>query len=148
MVDKVVVEDEDGDKLDVTEKSDNKYTFEMPNGDVTVTVTFKEDTSSDEDEEETKDEETTDETALGFLDVSRNDWFYSAVEYVVNHDVMSGVSDSSFAPNATLTRGMLVQILYNLEDRPANYISVTFSHTPSSDVSACKGVIWYGSDTS
>lgn len=120
VVDKVVVEDEDGDKLDVTEKSDNKYTFEMPNGDVTVTVTFKEDTSSDEEEEETKDEETTDETALGFLDVSRNDWFYSAVEYVVNHDVMSGVSDSSFAPNATLTRGMLVQILYNLEDRPDN----------------------------
>lgn len=120
VVDKVVVEDEDGDKLDVTEKSDNKYTFEMPNGDVTVTVTFKEDTSSDEDEEETKDEETTDETALGFLDVSRNDWFYSAVEYVVNHDVMSGVSDSSFAPNATLTRGMLVQTLYNLEDRPDN----------------------------
>ena len=120
VVDKVVVEDEDGDKLDVTEKSDNKYTFEMPNGDVTVTVTFKEDTSSDKDEEETKDEETTDETALGFLDVSRNDWFYSAVEYVVNHDVMSGVSDSSFAPNATLTRGMLVQILYNLEDRPDN----------------------------
>ena len=120
VVDKVVVEDEGGDKLDVTEKSDNKYTFEMPNGDVTVTVTFKEDTSSDEDEEETKDEETTDETALGFLDVSRNDWFYSAVEYVVNHDVMSGVSDSSFAPNATLTRGMLVQILYNLEDRPDN----------------------------
>lgn len=120
VVDKVVVEDEDGDKLDVTEKSDNKYTFEMPNGDVTVTVTFKEDTSSDEEEEETKDEETTDETALGFLDVSRNDWFYSAVEYVVNHDVMSGVSDSSFAPNATLTRGMLVQTLYNLEDRPDN----------------------------
>ena len=57
---------------------------------------------------------------MGFLDVSRNDWFYSAVEYVVNHDVMSGVSDSSFAPNATLTRGMLVQILYNLEDRPDN----------------------------
>ncbi len=120
VVDKVVVKDENGDKLDVTEKSDNKYTFEMPNGDVTVTVTFKEDTSSDKDEEETKDEETTDETALGFLDVSRNDWFYSAVEYVVNHDVMSGVSDSSFAPNATLTRGMLVQILYNLEDRPDN----------------------------
>lgn len=120
VVDKVVVKDENGDKLDVTEKSDNKYTFEMPNGDVTVTVTFKEDTSSDKDEEETKDEETTDETALDFLDVSRNDWFYSAVEYVVNHDVMSGVSDSSFAPNATLTRGMLVQTLYNLEDRPDN----------------------------
>ena len=41
-----------------------------------------------------------------------------SVDYVLAHKMMNGVSSRAFAPNANLTRGMLVQILYNLEGKP------------------------------
>lgn len=56
--------------------------------------------------------------SIGFHDVSRSDWYYDAVSYVYNNDLMTGVSNTQFAPNSNLTRGMLVTILYRLEDEP------------------------------
>lgn len=54
-----------------------------------------------------------------FTDVSTSDWWYEAVEYVEDHGIMSGVSDTGFAPEAQLSRAMVVQILYNLQGNPA-----------------------------
>lgn len=62
-----------------------------------------------------------------FTDVSSSDWWYDAVEYVEEHGIMSGVSDTDFAPNADLSRAMVVQILYNLEGTPAVSEESTFS---------------------
>lgn len=62
-----------------------------------------------------------------FTDVSPSDWWYEAVEYVEEHGIMSGVSDTDFAPNADLSRAMVVQILYNLEGTPAVSGESTFS---------------------
>ena len=53
-----------------------------------------------------------------FADVSSSDWFYNAVEYACEHDIMQGTSASKFEPNAKLIRAMLVQMLYNLEGQP------------------------------
>lgn len=57
--------------------------------------------------------------SLPFTDVHENDWFYNQVAYVYNHKLMNGTSDTTFEPNAPLTRAMMVQILYNKEGRPA-----------------------------
>lgn len=69
---------------------------------------------------DSKKEENTQKTAafISFDDVGRSDWFYDAVNYVVEKKLMSGVSDSVFAPNEPLTRGMLVAVLYRFEGSP------------------------------
>ena len=67
----------------------------------------------------------------GFTDVAASDWFYSAVRYAYENGLMTGTGSGAFSPNATITRGMLVTILYRLEDEPA----VTAAN-PFTDVSS------------
>ena len=133
-VDKIEIVDDEGDKIDAkkVEDKDDKYTFRMANCDVTVTVTFKEEgkTTEDTDKEEDKDEETTETTELNFTDVKESDWFFKGVEYVVDKGIMSGVSENEFAPSGKLTRAMLVQMLYNMESRPACDAENAFMDVP------------------
>mgnify|MGYP005759514377 CR=1 FL=1 len=133
-VDKIEIVDDEGDKIDAkkVDDEDNKYTFRMANCDVTVTVTFKEEgkTTEDTDKEEDKDDETTETTKLNFTDVKETDWFFKGVEYVVDKGVMSGVSENEFAPSGKLTRAMLVQMLYNMESRPACDAENAFMDVP------------------
>ena len=114
-LDRLVVRDSDGDRIDLERKSDTKYTFEMPRGKVTVEATFT---------------EIEEEDAIPFRDVDTDDWFYDAVVYAYDNDLMSGVSDDQFAPDATLTRAMVAQMLYSLEGKPrtgsAGYADVAF----------------------
>lgn len=131
-VDKIEIVDDEGDKIDAkkVDDEDNKYTFRMANCDVTVTVTFKEEgkTTEDTDKEEDKDDEET--TELNFTDVKESDWFYKGVAYVVDKGIMSGVSENEFAPSGKLTRAMLVQMLYNMESRPACDAENAFMDVP------------------
>lgn len=53
-----------------------------------------------------------------FQDVSTDSWYFQAVNYVTEKGVMSGVGQDTFAPNATLTRAMIAQMLYSLEGKP------------------------------
>lgn len=134
-VDKIEIVDDEGDKIDAkkVDDEDNKYTFRMANCDVTVTVTFKEEgkTTEDTDKEEDKDdEETTETTELNFTDVKESDWFYKGVAYVVDKGIMSGVSENQFDPSGKLTRAMLVQMLYNMESRPACDAENAFMDVP------------------
>ena len=96
----VAVTDRFGDAVAVTEQADGTYTFVMPNGQVTVPVTFA-------------------EAPLPFPDVTEGDWFYDAVRYAYENGLMDGVGDGQFAPNATTTRAQLVTILYRLAGQPA-----------------------------
>lgn len=134
VVDKIEIVDLEGDKIDAkkVDDEDDKYTFRMANCDVTVTVTFKEEgkTTEDTDKEEDKDDETTETTKLNFTDVKESDWFYKGVAYVVDKDIMSGVSENEFAPSGKLTRAMLVQMLYNMESRPACDAENAFMDVP------------------
>ena len=100
----LTVTDRFGDAVRVTENSDGTYTFPMPNGQVTVTATFVE------------TEEPVDEP---FVDVAEGDWFYDAVVYAYQNELMNGVGGNRFAPNSETTRAQLVTILYRLEGEPA-----------------------------
>ena len=95
----VAVTDRFGNAVAVTEQADGTYTFTMPNGQVTVTVTFA-------------------EAPLPFPDVAEGDWFYDAVRYAYENGLMDGVGDNLFAPNSETTRAQLVTILYRLEGEP------------------------------
>lgn len=66
-----------------------------------------------------------------FTDVNENDWFYENVAYVYEHGMMAGTSKTTFSPNATTTRSMVVTVLYRLEGSPALSSSSSFSDVAS-----------------
>lgn len=61
-----------------------------------------------------------------FQDVKTTDWFYEAVEYVAQNNMMSGTAVNTFSPNQTTTRGMIVTILHRMEGEPST-TGTTFS---------------------
>lgn len=75
---------------------------------------------ADKDKDDTKGEESTaTEIIAAMTDVAEGDWFFDAVFYAIENGLMNGVSDTSFAPLSTMTRAMLVTVLYRLEGEPA-----------------------------
>jgi len=78
---------------------------------------------------------------VDFLDVSRTDWFYYDVRYVCENGLMNGTSRNRFSPYGTATRGMLVTILYRMENEPRCFGSAAFSDVKPSAYYE-KAVIW------
>lgn len=76
-----------------------------------------------------------------FSDVNENDWFYSNVKYVFENKLMSGVSEDRFAPNDTLTRAMLVTVLYRHSGEPAIGEAVAFGDVDA-DAYYANSVAW------
>jgi hypothetical protein len=76
---------------------------------------------------------------LPFTDVTTGAWYENAVAYVYRQGIMAGTGETTFEPNATLSRAMVAQILYNLEGQPD--ISQENLGYPYSDVDA---EAWYG----
>ena len=101
-LDELTVTDKNGESVKLTDKGDGKYTFKMPASKVTVEAVFT----------AAKVE------GLPFTDVTSGDWFYDAVAYVYDKGMMEGTTDTTFAPAMNLTRSMIAQVLYNLEERP------------------------------
>lgn len=69
---------------------------------------------------------------LPFTDVHETDWFYNDVLFVYEEGLFAGTSDTTFSPNAAMTRAMLVTVLYRLEGEPAvigrsGFSDVTFN---------------------
>ena len=57
--------------------------------------------------------------ASAFSDVPADAWYAEAIAYCQQHGVMSGTSDTTFAPEDTLTRAMLATVLHRMSDTPA-----------------------------
>jgi hypothetical protein len=79
--------------------------------------------------------------AFPFTDVDTNSSFYNAVKFVYDNGIMNGVAKNEFAPNSTLTRGMIVTILYRVEKEPAAAYSGVFTDVPA-DTWYTNGVEW------
>lgn len=116
VVDAVKVVDKDGKDVAVTEK-DGKYVFTMPASAVTVTGSFKAETPAP--------------VALPFTDVKSGNWFYDAVKYAYEQGLMTGTSATTFAPNGTMNRAMIVTVLYRLEKSPAVTGASKFTDVPA-----------------
>ena len=99
----VSVTDRFGQAVAVDQQADGTYTFVMPDGQVTVEVTFLQGEATD----------------LLFSDVTESDWFYDAVTYAYENGLMDGVGMGLFAPNSETTRAQLVTILHRLAGQPA-----------------------------
>lgn len=89
----------------VTKTADNKYTFKVPTGatSITVTPTFAIN------------------TGMPFTDVEASDPYFEAVKYVYEHNpqLMNGMTATSFGGYGTITRGQVVTILYRLSGSPS-----------------------------
>lgn len=95
----ISVLDGKGASVDLTKINDGTYEFVMPSGSVTVKAEFE-------------------MIPPPFEDTSDQVWYYEAVHYVYYHKIMTGTGSGEFSPNATLSRAMVAQILYNLEGQP------------------------------
>ena len=75
--------------------------------------------SVDRDDEDEIDEPDTPLADQPFADVASDAWYAEAVAYVKENGMMTGTSDTTFAPQQPLSRAMMAQVLYNLEGKPA-----------------------------
>lgn len=138
-LDKLTVTDQKGKTVSVTRSADGKYTFKMPETAVTIEADFGEGAASDD---------------LPYTDVGRADWFHDPVAYAYEHGIMSGVSEDRFEPEGTLTRAMMVAMLWRLEGQPQPESVRSFADVPDGtwytqavEWAAEKGIVsGYGDD--
>ena len=129
-VNEVVVTDSAGKPVAVTPNGDGTYTFTQPAGAVTITVTFRPMTSPSECP---RDESC---PMAPFTDADRSFWYHDGIHYCVENGLMVGTSETTFAPNAATTRGMIVTILWRLEGSPMVSHSMDYEDVKPED--------WYG----
>ena len=79
---------------------------------------------------------------LSFQDVGEGAWFQGAVEYVYRAGLMAGTGDTTFEPNAKLTRAMTAQILYNLEGQPEVTGEATFTDMNTAPDWSMDAIAW------
>ena len=70
-----------------------------------------------------------------FTDVPAGSWYYGAAAYAYNNGLFGGTSPTTFAPNVTMSRAMLVTVLWRLAGEPAPKGVNTFDDVP--------GGTWY-----
>lgn len=114
----------DGTSVKVYEaiKADTYYFF-MPDQEVTVSAIFAYDYPD-----------------MPFIDVNPNSWYYSAIEFVYNKGIMNGVTASSFNPDGTITRGMIVTMLWRMAGEPSA-VSAGFADV-AADSYYAKAIAW------
>ena len=78
------------------------------------------------------------ETGTGFSDVDAGDWYAEAAVYCRDNGLMAGTSDTTFSPNAPITRAQVAVIFYRMAGSPA----VT-GDSPFTDVKNGPGTAWY-----
>lgn len=88
-------------------------------------------TDSKPGETEPGDTKPTDTWANPFKDVKKGAWYYDSVKFVCEREMMNGMAPDQFAPNASLTRAMLVTVLYRYENEPAISGGMPFSDVKS-----------------
>ena len=68
-----------------------------------------------------------------FTDVPAGAWYYGAAAYAYNNGLFAGETATTFAPNQTMNRAMLVTVLWSLAGKPAPKGVNTFSDVPNGE---------------
>lgn len=80
-----------------------------------------------------------------FDDVAKDSWYSDSVAFVSGHELLSGTGEATFAPDESMTRDMLAQVLHNLESNPAAGSSAAFHDGAEEDWYA-QAVDWAASE--
>lgn len=76
------------------------------------------------------DYSTGDDVSLPFTDVAKNNWAWSSVAYVYTHGLLTGTAATTFSPAETMTRAMLVTVLWRMEGSPVVNYAMNFPDVP------------------
>ena len=98
----LLVTDESGDELELTDMGDGRYTFTMPASNVTVKATFMEDNAMLD----------------YFVDVPLDAYYYDPVLWAATEGIARGTSDTAFSPDALCTRAQVVTFLWRAAGCP------------------------------
>ena len=120
--------DKDGKKLTLTDKGDGKYSFVMPGSKVEVSASFA---------QVQKPEETS-----PYRDVSKDSYYYDAVQWASNKGITNGVSDGVFAPDWVCTRGQIVTFLWRSVGSPASKTAEIPFADVAEDAYYAQAVLW------
>ena len=82
------------------------------------------------------------EPTFPFIDVKSTAWYYDAVKYVYENNLMAGTGDTTFDPEVSLTRAMTAQILYNLEGQPKVDEEATFADMNEAPTWSVDAIAW------
>lgn len=66
-------------------------------------------------------------SAMPFTDVARGEYYYDAVLWAVESKITSGTTDTTFSPDATVTRGQTVTFIWRWQGSPKPTGSSSFS---------------------
>ena len=72
-------------------------------------------------------------SGVPFKDVPYGSWYYNAVKFVYDNNIIKGYDSNTFAPDDKLTRGMIVTILWRMEGSPKNDGKSKFTDVNSSE---------------
>jgi len=108
----LTVTDSKGNEIEVTDKGDGTYTFQMPDGKVDVQAEFVKEGSYSVC---TGDHDC---TMHGYTDLNSKAWYHDGVHYCIEKGLMSGYGDGVFEPDAETTRGMIAVMLWRLSGSP------------------------------
>ena len=117
-LDELIVTDSKGNKLDLTDKGNGKFTFKMPAGRVEIEVSFQ---------------EIVIEPGNPFVDVSTSDYYYDAVLWAVENGVTNGTSATTFGPNMAVSRAQMVTFLWRAHGSPKATGTNPFTDVSTSD---------------
>lgn len=102
-LEKLTVTDSKNAEIVLTDEGNGKYIFTMPKSKVSVIAEFQPAEKP---------------WSNPFRDITADMWCYDAVRFANKNGLMNGIDNDLFAPNSSLSRAQLAQILYNREGRP------------------------------
>lgn len=79
--------------------------------------------------------------SLYFIDVKNNDWFKNAVYFVANKGIINGIEKNIFGPQINTSRGMIVTIFWQMENKPQPDSSENYADVKNSQYFA-EAVNW------
>lgn len=123
-LDSLKVLDKNGKELELTDKSDGRFTFIMPAGRVEVKAAF------------------TEEVKISlFRDVSTDAYYYEAVKWAQKKGITGGIGDGLFGPNQPCTRAQIVTFLWRAAGSPVVNYAMDLADVPS-DAYYAEAVRW------
>ena len=122
-VDEILVTDQNGNPVEITDNGDGTYSFTQPSGKVTIRVVFG------------------DAAAIPLVDVPAHAYYYDAVLWAAENGITDGVDETHFAPDATCTRAQIVTFLWRAAGCPEPENLSSFADVPADSYYA-KAVAW------
>ena len=120
----LVVTDKNGNRLEITDQGNGKYTFVMPASKVEIKAAFAAEVETSP-----------------FSDVPTDAYYYEAVQWAAEQGITGGVGNGLFGPDRPCTRAQIVTFLWRAAGSPEPAALSAFTDVPVDSYYA-KAVAW------